>query len=667
MKLVYRPEIDGLRAIAVLSVIIYHTDLNIAGFRLLKGGFLGVDIFLVISGYLITSIILKELYVTNGFSFLNFYERRARRILPALLIVMLTSVYFAHEALLLNEFNLYKQSIYTALGFISNFFFYSEELKYFDQDSSLKPFLHTWSLAVEEQFYIIFPIGYITIFRFFKLHFTTFIVTGFIGSLMIAQWTSTSYPSFSFYLLPTRMWELLAGAGIAYLEIKNGGRLTIPTYAKGMPTFGLFLIILSILFYPDTIAHPSLYTLPSIIGTCLIICFAKNKDFGAWFLSRRPLILCGLISYSLYLWHYPILAFARVEQYNLNDPIILLTTLLLIATCSIASYFLVEQPFRNKSRVSRKHLIQYIILFTASIVVSLEYAGKNITLKIKETYLTYDAEPWSNLEGSDGEWCYERMSNFCRFGNKNGRKIILIGDSQISALQTDLKEKLERSEYELIVLTSGACYYGPNYNIIVKSNQTVDARCPAEYQNIRRDIVLKNKQSFVVIGGMLPVYLSMDYFDNGMHGGYQGPYDRDFIHTTNKKTVFEDTIKTSVLEILNSGSHVILIYPFPEPGWHLPQKIKSLIDSGYELKSTYEKTWINRNKYENRTKKVFNIYDSIEHPNLIRIYPHEVNCNEVLCKTHDKKNLFYIDTVHQSEYFSKVINSQILAAISKNK
>ena len=140
MKLVYRPEIDGLRAIAVLSVIIYHIDLKIAGFRLLKGGFLGVDIFLVISGYLITSLILKELYVTNGFSFLNFYERRARRILPALLIVMLTSVYFAHEALLLNEFNLYKQSIYTALGFISNFFFYSEELKYFDQDSSLKPF-----------------------------------------------------------------------------------------------------------------------------------------------------------------------------------------------------------------------------------------------------------------------------------------------------------------------------------------------------------------------------------------------------------------------------------------------------------------------------------------------------------------------------------------------
>ena len=158
MKLTYRPEIDGLRAIAVGAVILYHTQINILGHQPFKGGFIGVDIFFVISGYLITSIILKELITTGKFSFKHFYERRIRRILPALLFVMLVSLPFAWMYLLPSSFVDYSKSILYSLGFSSNFYFHYSEQQYGAESGLLKPFLHTWSLSVEEQYYILFPI-----------------------------------------------------------------------------------------------------------------------------------------------------------------------------------------------------------------------------------------------------------------------------------------------------------------------------------------------------------------------------------------------------------------------------------------------------------------------------------------------------------------------------
>ena len=158
MKLNYRPEIDGLRAISVLAVIFYHLELSLYEKNLFQGGFLGVDFFFVISGYLITSLILKELSLTGSFSLKNFYERRARRILPALILVMLFSIPFAWKYLLPSSLIDYSKTLLYSLGFTSNFYFYNIESNYFDLDSKFRPFLHTWSLSVEEQFYLLFPI-----------------------------------------------------------------------------------------------------------------------------------------------------------------------------------------------------------------------------------------------------------------------------------------------------------------------------------------------------------------------------------------------------------------------------------------------------------------------------------------------------------------------------
>ena len=224
MKLTYRPEIDGLRAIAVSAVILYHAQITIFGYQPFKGGFIGVDIFFVISGYLITSIILKELITTGSFSFKHFYERRIRRILPALLFVMLVSLPFAWMSLLPSSFVDFSKSILYSLGFSSNLYFWSSGQEYGAQSGLLKPFLHTWSLSVEEQFYILFPIILLITFKYFKRYLIHILISGFVISLGLAEWTSRNYPSASFYFLHTRMWELLMGSILAYFEITKGHR-----------------------------------------------------------------------------------------------------------------------------------------------------------------------------------------------------------------------------------------------------------------------------------------------------------------------------------------------------------------------------------------------------------------------------------------------------------
>ena len=211
----YRPEIDGLRALAVLSVIIYHADLSLFGYKLLKGGFLGVDIFFVISGYLITALILNEIDLKGKFSFLFFYERRARRLLPALFIIILTFIPVAFFLLLPNEFEEFAKSVLFTLGFSSNFYFYNSGLIYGTENGLLKPLLHTWSLSVEEQFYLIFPIITFFFLKYLKNKIIYAVIIGFFFSLIYAHWNAFQNPTLNFYFLFSRGWELFAGSFLA--------------------------------------------------------------------------------------------------------------------------------------------------------------------------------------------------------------------------------------------------------------------------------------------------------------------------------------------------------------------------------------------------------------------------------------------------------------------
>ena len=217
MKINYRPEIDGLRCLAVISVIIYHAKISINDYRILKGGFLGVDIFFVISGYLITTIILKEL-ILGSFSLPSFYERRARRILPCLIFVMIVTLFFGFFFLIPSSLIDTSYSILSSIFFVSNFYFYYANNTYEAIDSLLKPLLHSWSLSVEEQFYLIFPIFFL-IYNFNKKYFLGILFSVLLLSLALAQIGSKYFHSLNFYILPSRAWEFISGAILAYYHL----------------------------------------------------------------------------------------------------------------------------------------------------------------------------------------------------------------------------------------------------------------------------------------------------------------------------------------------------------------------------------------------------------------------------------------------------------------
>ena len=361
MKLDYRPEIDGLRAIAVLSVLFYHAHVSLYGYQIFSGGFIGVDIF-VISGYLITSIILKEVLTTGQFSFSYFYERRIRRLIPVLLTVIIFSILLGWFSLQPNEFVELSKSALYSIFFVSNLYFHFSGLEYGAIDSIYKPLLHTWSLSVEEQYYLIFPVFLIIIIKYLKRFFLAFLFFFLITSILVAEIESRNNPSITFYGLHTRIWELLFGSLLAYFEIKTKKRHSTKILKYFAPFLGIILIFLSLIFFNDKIQHPSMITLIPVIGVSLIIWFSNRDEIVTKILSSKIFVGFGLISYSLYLWHYPLFAFARFN--NLFDGSMIKKLIFgsFILAVSIISYYLIEKPLRDK-KLSFKKVSAIIISF----------------------------------------------------------------------------------------------------------------------------------------------------------------------------------------------------------------------------------------------------------------------------------------------------------------
>ena len=290
----YRAEIDGLRALAVLPVILFH-----AGFELFSGGFVGVDVFFVISGYLITTILIEDIE-NKRFSIINFYERRARRILPALFFVMLVCIPFAWMWMLPSQMKDFSQSLFAVSLFASNILFWRES-GYFAPAAEEMPLLHTWSLAVEEQYYVLFPIFLILAWRFGKSRVFWMIVVMAAFSLLLSEWGWRNKPTANFYLAPTRAWELFAGSIAAFIVQKQGVQKN-----NFLSLIGLAAIIFSIFFYNETTPFPSVYALVPVLGVVLLVLYADQETYVAKLLSTKGIVAIVLVSYSAYLWHQPL-------------------------------------------------------------------------------------------------------------------------------------------------------------------------------------------------------------------------------------------------------------------------------------------------------------------------------------------------------------------------
>ncbi len=357
----YRPEIDGLRALAVIPVVLFHA--GIAGF---SGGFVGVDIFFVISGYLITSIILNE-QQKDSFTLAGFYERRARRILPALMLVVLLSAVAAWYLLLPAELVDFGESLASVGVFASNILFWTQS-DYFATTSEFIPLLHTWSLAVEEQFYLIFPVFMIFTLAWTKAKRLSVLTFVAVLSLIFCEWAWRNAPEANFFLAPSRVWELMAGVLCAfYLQQARDPKLLIRQLAS---VAGLLMLVYSIAFLDKSIPFPSLYALIPVVGTVLIILFTDKNTLVGKILSLPFIVGVGLISYSAYLWHQPLFVFARLNSMDELSVMTLLGLSILAFIMAFISWRWVEKPFRNRNWLSQRQVL-WMAALCSLILISL--------------------------------------------------------------------------------------------------------------------------------------------------------------------------------------------------------------------------------------------------------------------------------------------------------
>lgn len=459
----YRPEIDGLRSVAVIPVILFH-----AGFNAFKGGFVGVDIFFVISGYLITSIILEDID-NKKFSIGSFYERRARRILPALYTVIIICIPFSVLWMTPERLYAFSKSVIAVLFFVSNIQFYRES-GYFDLNSEEKPLLHTWSLAVEEQYYIFFPILMVIFWRWGWRSAAMVVATLCGFSLLFSEFAWRYAPSANFFLLPSRAWELLSGSLCAFLQYRR-----IDLKSAWLSVIGFLMIAYSVFVFDEKTPFPSFYTIVPVLGTSLIIVCCTTHDIVGKILSSAPLVGIGLISYSAYLWHQPLFSFARIQSDGATDKLLMILLSIFAFVLAFFTWKFIETPFRSRGTVPIK---RFAAIF-ASCAFALLLAGVTgaVTKGNERLWLAAQDEATANIyrllqrakhEDADqprerGE-CIFNTSNFdidfiARVKNcydKFGAGYLILGDSHAIDL-FGVATSGNNSIPFIVGLTSGGC------------------------------------------------------------------------------------------------------------------------------------------------------------------------------------------------------------------
>jgi peptidoglycan/LPS O-acetylase OafA/YrhL len=666
----YRREIDGLRSVAVIPVVLFH-----AGFEPFSGGFVGVDIFFVISGYLITSIIIAER--DNGhFSLLRFYERRARRILPVLFFVLVCCLPFAWAWMLPEQMASFARSLIAVCLFGSNVFFWHESGGYFAAASEEQPLLHTWSLAVEEQYYMLFPLFVMLIWRFGRPTLIAAIAAVALASLLLAQYGSVNFATANFYLPNTRAWELLAGSLCALL-LTDGKQYKSDILSLA----GLAIIVFSIFDYDQTTPFPSLYALVPVFGAVLIILFGSAETLTARLLSTRPMVGIGLISYSLYLWHQPVFAFARIR--SITEPSLLLMSILALACVGLAylSWRFVETPFR-KSGAARLLPAPARILsaggITALLFIAIGFYGASsngLPFRLPAAALAALAEQERHDPVMDsclfdkGEASLPHPIRNCLTKHSTGSKTILIGDSHAGALGGEALRSFDAANTDLYVMAHSACVGFSGFYV---SNPKYRLRCNPFFTGIE-DYIRKSGMETVIMVSRWSLYIDGTPFDNGEGGieslqpTYVDLFDRLDEHARQddpaRKARVLKQYGDDIRAYLATGRNVVLVYPIPEAGWNVPDMVAKSAMSGIanlEFSTRYD-------RYQQRNGAVIAAFDAISHPNLFRVRPADYFCNSFLqdrcINSLSAEKVFYFDDDHLSDSGARLVVPAILQAV----
>ncbi len=575
----YRPEIDGLRAVAVLSVVLFH-----AGVPWLPGGFVGVDVFFVISGFLITSILLAE-RSTDTFTFARFYARRARRILPLLIVVCAVCVPVAVALMLPRDLKDAAASLVGAATFTLNLIA-ANNVGYFDRAAEAQPLLHIWSLAVEEQYYLFFPVLLAVLWRFGLRVIAGVLLALIVAGVVAAEVWLRRDPGAAFYLLPTRGWTILLGALAAMLPAR-------PPHQVGS-LLGLGCIVVAILGFGATTPFPGLTALLPTVGAVLVIVFAGPGTVAHRVLSARAFVGLGLISYGIYLWHNPVLAFSR---YGRDEPAPLVMAGLVVLTVALAglTWWAVEQPFRKPGFWHRRA----VSLVTAGSLVLICVGVAGVVLKGLPQ--RFDAQTLAILAAEDDRNPNRRTCSSngpriiapvdaCVLGTEGPVTSALLGDSHADALAVPLAAALRGTR--TAQYTYSGCPMAPG---IDQTNEP-GSHCAAYAEAIYSHLAQSPQITTVILAARWTLYLEGSGFDNG-EGGIEAvppaPYDATPLSPTEaaRKTAVAAAYQAAVARLLAMGKTVILITPVPEVGWDAPRHMAfaHLRDLDVVLDTSYDR------------------------------------------------------------------------------
>lgn len=635
----YRPDIDGLRAFSIIAVVVYHAFPS-----LLPGGFVGVDVFFVISGYLISSIILQGLR-SNSFSIVGFYRRRIQRIIPALLLVLLFCLVAGWLVLLPHEYAMLGKATGAASLFVPNILFWTEA-GYFDLDSKLKPLIHLWSLGVEEQFYLVFPLVLMLANRYaIKSHYL-------IAALLLASFGASLFfgenPAAIFFLPQFRVWELLIGGFLAFLQLQSYDKQS-NTFRALMSLGGFAMMCAATLVINRQTHFPGWWALLPTLGAAMTIGAGAAGLVNRLVLSNRIAVFIGRISFPLYLWHWPLLSFASIMEEGEPILVIRVAAVLLSIVLAWLSYRLVEKPLRYHPSPAVP-VILLASLFSLGAMGILVARLDGIPSRTVAVNVAANAFMWKELGLFDRDDCSEKLGvpGRCMMDGKPA-KVAILGDSHSTNVFLALVHHYRNSDTGVIRLGKGGC--PPLYNVKNRSSGKGDICLRVSNGNL--NWVLKNPDiTTVYLSSMGPMYLDPK----------QQRYKMSFLDNpalVNNRDVFASALNETVSRLLGAGKELILVIDWPGLGFDP----KTCADtrpvrlSGFKPRDCR----VPREEYEARSADYRLMLRSIAaaHPGLKIWDTAKAFCDEQYCHGKMQGQILYRDPGHLSLEGSKYLGEHL--------
>ena len=665
----YIKHLDGLRAVAIFGVIIYHAKIYFTSEPFLKGGFLGGDLFFVISGYLMTSIIYEQ-SKNNNFSFKKFILKRIRRIFPAILFICIVSLPFIYFHIMPKDLIEQIKSILSSIFFFSNFFYSYISQEYAAESSLLKPFIHTWSLSVEMQFYVILPLIIVLVIKKDLSLFKTLLIL-IIIFFICSLFSNIYFQDLNFYNSISRLWEFLFGGLVYLIQKKNFKINQNNSFINSLIILSFFTIIFYFIIFDTDLFFKTWLLIPFVFCSGILIFFKENNLMNKLF-NLNLISYIGKISYSLYLTHFPIFAFSRITDFTKGNFEKKIYLGILIILVSIILYKFIETPFRNQKKINSKQFSIACIFGLFSILAF--YITSNITdgMSYRASKIiqnSHKEKTWLMLKDENGVICYNKITrgqkNFCTFFKNSEKNIFLIGDSLAGSFSYDLKNRLSKENFTFTPITSGGCIYLPDFNIVNSKNDKIIDHCNLNYQNKIRDLLLNSPKSIIIFSGEYPIYIDRKFYNNS-EGNFRRNKYHLYFKSKNENISLEDQFIKSINELLDYGHKIILQYPVPQLGWDPKREI--FYQNVFSKKITLFTASVSFDSFKNYIKNTENLFDKIDHKNLHRVYPENIFCNSLLqsrCVAHNLEELYYFDDHHLSLEGSRIVNDQIIDKIKE--